>query len=148
MRILALTLPLALAACGSRGADLDAADGGRALVEHVWIDHVPTGPKDTFHVLFFDAESRSGVYQKARFYKGEYEMYTFNVDGRRLALVFPDDGERATTKFKVQRIDDEPPFDAKLVLDDSPRGPDSYLGLSIDQGRELLRGYGVTLATP
>lgn len=146
---LALTLTLTLAACGSRGAtDLDAAGGQRALVEHVWIDHVPSGPKDTFHVLVFDAEARAGVYQKARFYKGEYELYTFKVDGKRLAMVFPDDGERATTTFKIQRLDDEPPFDAKLVLDDSPRGPDEYLGLSIEQGKALLREYGVTLATP
>ena len=145
---LALTLPLALAACGSRGTELDAADAGRALVDHLWIDHVPTGPKDTFHVLIFDADSSSGAYQKARFYKGEYELFSFGLERRRLTVVIPDDGSRAATAFKIRRVDDEPPFDAKLTFDDSPRGPDEYLGLSLDEGRALLRGYGVTLATP
>jgi hypothetical protein len=150
MRIaFALTLPLALAACGARHtAELDAADGRRALVSHVWIDHMPTGPKDTFNVLVFDDESRSGVYNRARFYKGEYEMFAFQAEGKRLSLVFPDDGERAATKFKIERIDDEPPFVARLTLDDSPRGPDAYLGLSLEDGRVLLRAEGVALPTP
>jgi hypothetical protein len=127
-----LILALAAAACGSdvtpstRVAD---AEAPKLLIDRNWIDHMPQTHADRLHVFRFVPTMGGGVFQDRTLFKGEFELFVFKAHERDLDLVFPHNGDRVKTGYRIDKVDGPAPFDLRLTLDDSPRGPRVYYGI-------------------
>jgi hypothetical protein len=134
----ALIACLVLAACSSESSAprdtavrCDPGEAARLLVDRNWIDRLPETPRDKLHVYRFVPSMGGGVYQDRTLFKGDFELFTFEVDGETVRIVTPEDGGVHTTRFHVDRITDGAEgTDLRLTLDDPPRGPAVYYGWS------------------
>jgi hypothetical protein len=135
-RLLLLVLTTAIAACGSRPAarEVDAEDAGRLLIDRNWIDVMPETPKDRLHVFRFVPDMGGGVYQDRTLFRGEFELFLFKVAKREISFDFPDNHERYRTSYTIEEVDGPKPFDLKLTLGRSPRGPRIYYGVRKERG--------------
>ena len=141
MRTLAAVLLIALAACASepgpakaRRVDPDAA--AALLIDRNWIDRLPETAQDRLHVYRFVPSMGGGVFQDRTLFRGEFELFTFEVAGDEVRIVTPEDGTAHTTGFHIDRITDGPEgTDLRLTLDHPPRGPAVYLGWSAETDR-------------
>jgi hypothetical protein len=130
MRFALVLLVVAWAgACGSGPSSaVSEGEAARLLVDRNWIDVWPTDKDDRLHVYRFTPAMGGGVYHDRTVFKGEFELFTFSVDGDQLAIHLPHTGERFRTGFRIERVAGPEPFDLKLTLEQSPRGPRVYYG--------------------
>jgi hypothetical protein len=75
-----------------------------------------------------------GVFQDRTVFRGEFELFTYQLADDALTFRFPDRDERYRTDFAIEHVDGPPPFDLKLTLERSPRGPRVYFGTSAEAG--------------
>jgi hypothetical protein len=126
-----MALPFVLAAACSSPEPSRIADGeaARLLIDRNWIDHMPETHSDRLHVFRFVPKMGGGVFQDRTLFKGEFELFVFRVHGSELDFVFPDNGDRVRSGFRIEKVDGPSPFDLKLTIDASPRGPRVYYGI-------------------
>jgi hypothetical protein len=103
-------------------------EAARLLVDRNWLDVWPEHKDDRLHVYRFTPGMGGGVYQDRTVFRGEFELFTFAVREDLLEIELPHTEQRVRTRFRIERIDGPPPFDLRLVLDHSPRGPRIYHG--------------------
>ena len=129
----ALAAALVLAACSSesRAPETRVAptDAAKLLIDRNWIDHMPQTHTDRLHVFRFVPTMGCGVFQDRTLFKGEFELFVFRVHDSELDFVFPDNGDRVRSSFRIEKVDGPTPFDLKLTIDASPRGPRVYYGI-------------------
>jgi hypothetical protein len=137
-----LGIALLLTACGRKEESAVAAgEAAQLLVDRNWLDHWPTTQNERLHVYRFVPGMGGGVYQDRTLFKGSFELFLFEVQGSELRFVLPDDGSRLRTGFRIERVSGPPPFDLRLTLDHSPRGPRIFYGTSTEHGAaEWLTG--------
>ncbi|MEM9071154.1 MAG: hypothetical protein AAGE52_21770 [Myxococcota bacterium] len=123
--VLALAL---LAGCSDSAEVLSPADARAELINRNWLDVWPESADDHLHVFRFTPSMGGGVYQDRTVFEGKFELFTFEATGDTLRIVFPGKDERHETAYQIERIDGPAPFNRRLVLEDSPRGPSIYYG--------------------
>jgi hypothetical protein len=131
---------LLVAACGG-GRDrnrISDDEAGRLLVDRNWLDVWPTSKEERLHVYRFVPSMGGGVYQDRTLFKGEFELFTFHVDGDRLRIALPHTDEKIDTRFTLERVDGPEPFDLRLTLEHSPRGPRVFYGRSSERAGDPL----------
>jgi hypothetical protein len=112
-------------------ADSEAAE----IIESTpWLDKAPEAPEDNFSAYVFQQEV--GVFVSGSQYRGSYDLFTYQISDKAVAFKFLADGKGAKSKFKLERVS-KGPFDLRLTLKDSPRGPKVYYGFDHQHGREL-----------
>lgn len=121
-------------ACGSRSTAVEPDEAARLLVDRNWIDVMPRDAQDRLHVFRFTPSMGGGVFQDRTVFRGEFELFTFKLDGGSLQFWFPDRDERYRSGYTIERVAGPPPFDLKLTLDRSPRGPRIYYGTEAATG--------------
>jgi hypothetical protein len=126
-----LVSSLALAAC-SGGDHHPARVPASALTDRNWLDVWPTDKDDHLHVYRFTPSMGGGVYQDRTVFKGTFELFTYSVHGDELEFVLPDQGEIVKTHVTIEKVSGPAPFDLRLTLDHSPRGPRVYFGRSAE----------------
>jgi hypothetical protein len=132
---------LVLAACSSDSGPakprrVDPADAAKLLIDRNWIDRLPETPQDRLHVYRFVPSMGGGVFQDRTLFKGDFELFTFEIAGDEVRIVTPEDGVAHRTGFHIDRITDGPEgTDLRLTLDDPPRGPAVYVGWSAETDR-------------
>lgn len=130
-----------LGACGS-GAESPRAVSGteaqRLLVDRNWIDVWPTRKDERLHVYRFTPGMGGGVYQDRTIFRGEFELFTYELREDVLTIDLPHTDERVQTRFRIDRVDGPAPFDLRLTLDRSPRGPRVYYGRTAETGAVTL----------
>jgi len=127
----ALLAALVLVAGCADHARQDAVGGkeaARLLVDRNWLDVWPHDKDDRLHVFRFTPSMGGGVYQDRTVFRGEFELFTFAIREDELSFDLPHTGEHVQTRFKIERVDGPEPFDLRLTLDRSPRGPRVYYG--------------------
>lgn len=134
-----LVLGLGVAACSSdeprpRATPVSAAEAASLLIDRNWLDTWPRDKDDHLHVFRFTPSMGGGVYHDRTVFQGKFELFTFETQGDQLRMVFPHTGETSTTTFRIERVDGPAPFDLRLTLDKSPRGPRVYYGMSSETG--------------
>jgi hypothetical protein len=129
----AAALLSSVVACGSspspRIADEDAA---KLLINRNWIDRMPETHSDRLHVFRFVPGMGGGVFQDRTLFKGEFELFVFRVHGSQLEFLFPDNGDRVRSHYTIEKVEGPAPFDLKLTLDATPRGPRVYYGIKAE----------------
>ncbi len=128
-RILLVLIVVAACSSGHRTKQLDPADAQKLLIDRNWIDVMPESPKDRLHVFRFVPSMGGGVFQDRTLYRGEFELFTFDARDGAIAFTFPDTGQRVRTAYTIEDVDGPPPFDLKLTITGSPRGPSVYYGM-------------------
>ena len=102
-------------------------DAIQILHDRIWIDHVPRGQQDRFHLALFDPEG-VGLVQHRTIWKGDFEIFFHAADGARLTIDRPDRGRGVTVGFTVEPARTREGADARLTIDQSPFGVKTYLG--------------------
>jgi hypothetical protein len=101
--------------------ELDAQDGKSVLVDRLWLDHVPSGPRDAFNILALISEDNVGVFQNTTAYRGNYEMFQFSRNGWK----FPQTGDVDKPTIRVVRCD-EKGMDFCMDISGNSRGVHRY----------------------
>jgi hypothetical protein len=129
--VLAAAAAGAAAGCGADETSTRIADSEapKLLIDRNWIDHMPQTHTDRLHVFRFVPSMGGGVFQDRTIFKGEFELFIFKAKERELDLVFPHNGDRVKTTYRIDRVDGPAPFDLRLTIEDSPRGPRVYYGI-------------------
>jgi hypothetical protein len=133
MRFLAMSsivLVCALAAgCGDRQRQVLPADEAAKLLENRnWIDHWPQSESERLFVYRFTPQMGGGVFQDRTLFKGEFELFVYEIAADQLRIRWPHTKSRDDVTFHIERVDGPHPFDLRLELDGSSRGPAVYYG--------------------
>ncbi|HTJ43450.1 MAG TPA: hypothetical protein VL463_15205 [Kofleriaceae bacterium] len=128
-RILLISVALALAACSHRSRTIDRDDAAKLLLDRNWIDVMPQSKTDRLHVFRFVPSMGGGVFQDRTIFKGEFELFKFKVDDDHIDFKFPEDGTKIRSQYTIEDVDGPEPFDLKLTIYASPRGPNVYYGM-------------------
>ena len=136
---LALALLLTTAACSSDSRpSISDGEAARLLVDRNWIDVWPEDKDDRLHVYRFVPSMGGGVFQDRTVFHGEFELFTFEIEGDTLQLVLPHTGDTVRTGFRIDRVSGPAPFDLRLTLDRDPRGPRVYFGRTAETSAATL----------
>ena len=128
-RLLLVAIFVAACSSGHRTRQVDPARAQSLLIDRNWIDVMPQSPRDRLHVFRFVPSMGGGVFQDRTLYRGEFELFTFDAHDGALAFTFPETGEMMRTAYTIEDVDGPPPFDLKLTIANSPRGPSVYYGM-------------------
>src|SRR5262245_30170099 len=108
----------------SGGNEADVAEPGLAF-DRLWIDRLPTKPRDTFNTFVAITEEPLGVFQSGSQWKGSYEFFGYEARGEELRLVFLQTGEKEKAKIRAWQCK-ENGMDYCLELTGSSRGVKRY----------------------
>ena len=139
VRALPLLVVLSLAACSgsssssSQGDRLPPDEAASVLIDRNWIDIWPTSKTERLHVYRFTPAMGGGVYQDRTIFKGTFELFMFEIDGDHLAIELPETDDAVRTGYRIDRVDGPEPFDLRLTLERSPRGPKVYYGRTAER---------------
>ena len=133
MKKLAMVLMLAAAVYGGwrwqrEEAPADKRRAGLAF-NRMWIDHLPSGEKDPFNILFLAKPESIGGFAEETVWTGRIERFRFEADGETIRAVFPATGEREQITVKA-RACDEADMDLCLEISGTKRGVSKYYSRS------------------
>lgn len=133
-----LVLLLALgAACSTKSSTSVRPDeAGKLLIDRNWIDRMPKTRDDKLHVYRFVPSMGGGVFQDRTIFKGTFELFTFKISGDHLEFALPQTREKATSQFRIEKVDGPAPFDLKLTIFSDPRGQGVYYGIRAETDRD------------
>lgn len=139
----AVVLSALLFACsGDREAkrEVPVDEAAELLLNRNWLDRWPQHESEKLHVFRFVPSMGGGVFQDRTLYAGTFELFNFEVHDSKIHFILPHTGDDVTTPFEIERIDGPAPFDLKLTISDSPRGPVVYYGRSAETASDLSFG--------
>ena len=108
-------------------------------LDRLWIDHMPKNDKDIINVFVAITEQPFGVFQAASQWKGNFELFRYEMHGGELRLIFGQTNEREAVKVRASKCS-EKGMDYCLELDGASRGVKRYYsmkGWEIDGARSI-----------
>jgi hypothetical protein len=138
----ALALLFASSCLGDEGAksnknQVSQAEAAELLINRNWMDLWPETETEKLNVFRFVPDMGGGVFQDRTLFKGVFELFTFRVEGEEIRFHLHHSKERVSSKFTIERVSGPKPFDLKLTIDGSPRGPNVYFGRSVENVTDL-----------
>jgi hypothetical protein len=137
---LALACSLAGAACSSksepRAQRVEAAEARLLLLDRNWMDRMPQSSRDHLFVFRFVPSMGGGVFQDRTLFKGLFELFVFEATGEELRFFLPETNERVRAAYTIETVDGPEPFDLRLTIPESPRGPKVYYGIRAETDRD------------
>jgi hypothetical protein len=103
----------------------DAPTDSKLALDRLWVDHLPRNERDVFQVFLAITDEPLGIFQAQSVWKGNFELFRYELDGDKLRLVFPQDNDRETVKIEA-RACHEKDMDYCLELSGSSRGAKRY----------------------
>lgn len=140
---LAALFLLSIAACStdrpaeSKTTPVAQDEAADLLINRNWMDLWPESESETLNVFRFVPSMGGGVFQDRTLFKGTFELFTFKVKGDVINFDLHYSKEKVPVKFRIERVDGPKPFDLRLTLDSSPRGPSVYFGRSSETATDL-----------
>ncbi len=130
----AILLALMLAACSSSTApqSLPADEARQLLIDRNWIDKMPETERDRLHVYRFVPKMGGGVYQDRTLYKGTFELFKFKATGDEIRFDMKETNTRVSSAYTIEKVTGPEPFDLRLTIFESPRGPKTYYGVKAE----------------
>jgi hypothetical protein len=97
-------------------------EGAKMLVNRMWVDHLPTSPREKYSGYFF-AVRGLGIHDSAEsIFKHLVELFHFKIDGTTMNFQFPHDDRSASSSFTVEKLKDvRGPLDLKLTVQNDPQ---------------------------
>lgn len=128
----------ALGACSSKpeGKRVDAEEARLLLLDRNWMDRMPETPRDHLFVFRFVPTMGGGVFQDRTLFKGIFELFVFSANGEEIRFYMPETEESVRAPYTIETIDGPEPFDLRLTIPDSPRGPKVYYGIRAETDRD------------
>jgi hypothetical protein len=141
--LLASLVVAALAACSRDRApaagQLPPDEAAAVLIDRNWLDLWPTDDRQRLHVYRFTPSMGGGVFQDRTLFAGEFELFTYRIDGEHLTIVWPHTRTEDRMVFRVKRVKGPAPFDLELELSGGSHGPRVYYGRSSETAAEAER---------
>jgi hypothetical protein len=116
-----------------KSSDRSVSDSSLVL-DRIWIDQLPSKPKDTANVFAAVSRQPIGVFQSGSQYQGSYEVFNHKTNGDELRIVYPQTDEKETIKARAWKCN-ERGMDYCLELSGTNRCVKRYRsrrGLEID----------------
>jgi hypothetical protein len=131
MRIIAMALVAALAACSSSSPNKQVStdEAKHLLIDRNWLDRMPETERDRLHVYRFVPNMGGGVFQDRTLYKGMFELFNFEATGDEIRFNLPETKTKVTSAYKIEEVSGPEPFDLRLTIFDDPRGAKTYYGI-------------------
>jgi hypothetical protein len=114
-------------------------DGDVSVFDRIWIDQLPSKPKDTGNAFAAVTKQPLGVFQSASQYKGSFEIFSYKATGDELQVVYPQTDEKEKIKVRAWKCK-ERDMDYCLEVSGSTRGVKRYRsrrGWEIDESTQL-----------
>ncbi len=125
--------------CGGDERDALPAHEAAALLENRnWIDHWPQSADEKLFVYRFTPQMGGGVFQDRTLFKGQFELFVYEIKGDEIRIQWPHTKQRDRVRFHIESVKGPKPFDLRLVLDGASRGPTVYYGRSRETHAESL----------
>jgi hypothetical protein len=122
---------VALGCRGDERRDVVPAHEAVELLENRnWLDHWPRSESEQLNVYRFTPQMGGGVFQDRTLFKGEFELFVYEVHGDTIRIRWPHTRTRDAIKFRIERVKGPRPFDLRLHLEGTSRGPTVYFGRS------------------
>lgn len=133
----AIVMAAAALACSEDGPEEISGEEARDLLENRnWLDEWPRSKDDRLRVYRFTPEMGGGVFQDRTLYRGDFELFNYEIGEGRVRFHFPDSGEDVTTAYRIERVAGPEPFDLRLTFGRAPRGPSVYYGMRAEGSAE------------
>jgi hypothetical protein len=109
-----------LASCGDEDEEVAST---QHVVNQVWIERAPEGPRDMIgHLVLLDMpEGRIGVTGRSSQWRHLIELFQWGLEGHRLSTFFPQDRVKAQVRVRSWRCEGEAPEPFELCLEVSTR---------------------------
>lgn len=114
-------------------------DGDVAVFDRIWIDQLPSKPKDTGNAFAAITKQPLGVFQAASQYKGSFEIFSYKANGDELQVVYPQTDDKEKIRVRAWKCK-ERDMDYCLEVSGSTRGVKRYRsrrGWEIDESTQL-----------
>ena len=117
--------------------------GNELVRDRVWIDHLPRNEREPIQTFMVLKEQPVGLYNNASMWRGNYELFRYEMQGRQFRMEFPQTGDRESVKAEASRCD-QGGMDFCLELDGGTRGVKRYFSRegweigSLDEGRAKI----------
>lgn len=97
----------------------DETSGTRHVVNQVWIERAPQGPRDMIgHLVLLDMpEGRFGAAGKSSQWRHVIEVFQWGLEGNRLSVFFPQDRVKAQVEVRSWSCKGEAPEPFELCLE-------------------------------
>jgi hypothetical protein len=137
--VIALALAVLASACGSSEREALPADEAAQILENRnWIDHWPESANEQLYVYRFTPHMGGGVFQDRTLFAGKFELFTYKLGDEVVDIRWPHTKTKSTVKYTIRRVKGPKPFDLRLDLEGSARGPAVYFGRSSETHAEPL----------
>lgn len=100
----------------------------KLVVDRIWIDHIPRNDRDTFQLFVAITEQPFGIFQETSQWKGQYELFHYEMSGDEMRLVYGQDGSKDKVKARARECD-EKGMDYCLELSGASRGVKKYYSM-------------------
>ena len=114
-------------------------EAAAVLIDRNWLDVWPTSESEHLHVYRFTPSMGGGVFQDRTLFRGEFELFTYQLDGEHLTIQWPHSKTEDRMVFRVDRVRGPEPFDLKLELSSPSHGPRTYYGRSKETAADAER---------
>jgi hypothetical protein len=140
MKATMLAAVLATACSSAKSTEVPTDEARQLLIDRNWLDRMPETEKDRLHVYRFVPKMGGGVYQDRTLYKGTFELFKFKATGDEIHFDLPETKTKVKSSYKIETVTGPEPFDLRLTIFESPRGPKTYYGIKAetDPHGELL----------
>lgn len=119
---------------GRAGVAVPPDEAADLLIDRNWLDVWPKDDRDKLHVYRFVPSMGGGVFQDRTLFAGHFELFRYRIDGEHLTIEWPHSKEEDRMVFRISRVDGPEPFDLRLELSGTSRGPRTYYGRSSETG--------------
>lgn len=123
-KLKAALLAGAIAATGFTAVHLlsdtaEEAAGTKHLVNQVWIERMPSSPRDVItHMVVLDQDGQQvGVFGRSSTFRHMLEVFGWRLEQNRLKLFFPQERVKAEVKARTWRCEGEAPEPFELCLE-------------------------------
>ena len=104
--------------------DIQAPDA-KLVRDRLWIDHIPKNERDMIKIFAMLSDESVGVFQNTSAWRGEYDVFRFEMSGDEARLLFPQTGDREKVRARAGKCR-EAGFDFCLELSGNKHGTKRY----------------------
>ena len=95
------------------------AEGTQHVVNQVWLERIPTDPRDMIgHLVIVDhPQGKIGAAGRSSQWRHMIEVFMWKLDGHRLGLFSPQDKQRAKVRVKTYDCEGDAPEPFEICMD-------------------------------